>query len=229
MDRIKYLEQLMTVSGTNAKENPTQRTKILADLASVQRTLKERREQLAKLESQLEQSSLYTDELKSTVKILHNQINTQAKDIATLRTQLTKANETIDSLNSAVDSLNNTVAAINDNLDSAQTKSQQLANELNTCFYAIASKSELKEHQIIETGFLRKSKLMKGDFDHGFFTLSDKRTLKEIPTHSGKIKILTNHPQDSYEITGDSRNKTIRLLNPEKFWSLTNYLVIQTD
>lgn len=229
MDRIKHLEQLMTVSGTHVKESPSQRAKILADLTSVQSTLKERREKLSQLESQLEQSALYTDELKSTVNILYKQINAQSKDIASLHSQLTKANETIDSLNYTVDSLNITVAAINDNLDSAQEKSERLANELNTCFYTIATKSELKEHQIIETGFLRKSKLMKGDFDHGFFNISDKRTLNVIDTRSGKVKILTNHPSDSYEIKANGKDKTVHILEPDKFWSLTNYLVIQTD
>lgn len=229
MDRIKYLEQLMTVSGTHVKESPSQRSKILADITSVQRTLKERREKLSQLESQLEQSALYTDELKSTVNILYNQISTQSKDIASLRNQLSKANETIDSLSNTVDSLNITVATINDDLDSAQEKSEQLTNELNACYYAIATKSELKEHQIIETGFLRKSKLMKGDFDRGFFNISDKRTLNDIDTRSGKIKILTNHPSGSYEIKGDGSNKTVRILEPDRFWSLTNYLVIQTD
>jgi len=229
MERIKNLERVMSVAGANAKENPSQRTRILSDISSLKQTLRQRREQLSQLEAKLEESSLYTDELKGTVKLLYRQIDTQSREIETLRGQLTKANETIDSLNNAVDSLNSTVASINDNLDMAQATSTQLENELNTCYYVIASKSELKAHQILETGFLRKSKLMKGDFDKGFFVTGDKRNLHSLPLNSNKARIHTNHPEDSYRIVENDRQKTLTILDPDKFWSLTNYLVIQID
>lgn len=229
MDQIRHLENIMTVSGTHAKENPSQRTRILSDISSLKRTLKQRREQLAQLETRLEESSLYTDELKSTVKILYNQIDTQTREIENLRGQLTMANARIDSLNNAVDSLNTTVATINDNLDMANAASIRLEDELNTCYYIVTSKSELKKHQILETGFLRKSKLLKGDFDKGFFVIGDKRNMHTIELNSDKARVHTNHPEDSYAIRKENNKKILVILDPEKFWSLTNYLVIQTD
>ncbi len=229
MDQIGHLENIMTVSGTHAKENPSQRTRILSDISSLKRTLKQRREQLAQLETRLEESSLYTDELKSTVKVLYNQIDTQTREIENLRGQLTMANARIDSLNNAVDSLNTTVATINDNLDMANAASIRLEDELNTCYYIVTSKSELKKHQILETGFLRKSKLLKGDFDKGFFVIGDKRNMHTIELNSDKARVHTNHPEDSYAIRKENNKKILVILDPEKFWSLTNYLVIQTD
>lgn len=229
MDQIRHLENIMTVAGTHAKENPSQRTRILADISSLKRTLKQRREQLAQLETRLEESSLYTDELKSTVKILYNQIDTQTREIENLRGQLTMANARIDSLNNAVDSLNTTMATINDNLDMANAASTRLEDELNTCYYIVASKSELKQHQILETGFLRKSRLLKGDFDKGFFVIGDKRNMHSIELNSDKARVHTNHPEDSYTIRKENNKKTLVILDPDKFWSLTNYLVIQTD
>ncbi len=229
MDQIRHLENIMTVSGTHAKENPSQRTRILSDISSLKRTLKQRREQLAQLETRLEESSLYTDELKSTVKVLYNQIDTQTREIENLRGQLTMANARIDSLNNAVDSLNTTVATINDNLDMANAASIRLEDELNTCYYIVTSKSELKKHQILETGFLRKSKLLKGDFDKGFFVIGDKRNMHTIELNSDKARVHTNHPEDSYAIRKENNKKILVILDPEKFWSLTNYLVIQTD
>ena len=100
---------------------------------------------------------------------------------------------------------------------------------MNTCYYVIASKSQLKEHQILETGFLRKSKLLKGDFDKGFFVIGDKRNLTSLDLKSKKIKIRTSHPEDSYRIIETEKQKTLTIISPEKFWSLTNYLVIQSD
>ncbi len=36
-------------------------------------------------------------------------------------------------------------------------------------------------------------------------------------------------PADSYTIEDYDGLKTIKVTNPEKFWSLSNYLVIQVD
>lgn len=70
---------------------------------------------------------------------------------------------------------------------------------------------------------------MKGDFEQSYFTTADKRTLTSIPTHAKKAQILTNQPQDSYEIIDENGLKTIKIINADKFWSLTNYLVIQVN
>ncbi len=229
MDQIKHLEVIMTISEARSDEKPAMRAQILSDITAIQNTLSLRRKQLRELESRLRNSALYTDELKSTVDALGKQIKSQSEQIDFLRKQLTKANEKISTLNYEVDSLNSTVAEVNHNLDSAKAASIHFENELNTCYYVIASKSQLKEHHIIETGFLRKSKLMKKDFDHSFFSTGDKRNIKVIDLHSKKYKLLTNHPKDSYEISETNRQKILTILNPKKFWSLSNYLVIQTD
>ena len=93
----------------------------------------------------------------------------------------------------------------------------------------IATKSELKKHNIIESGFLRKTKLMKGDFDKDFFVISDKRTLTTLPLNATKVKVLSSHPENSYELIEENGQKNLKINNPDKFWSLSNYLVIQKN
>lgn len=229
MDQIKHLENVMTIKGTQSPENPDQRAQLLSDMGAVKEALRKRREKLMDIESRLQASTLYTDELKSAIEALRNQIDSQTKEIDGMRRQLLKANEHITTLSNEVDSLNTTVAIANQDLDAAQAVSARLENELNTCFYVVATKSQLKEHHILETGFLRKSKLLKGDFDKGFFKVGDKRELNTLDLHSGKVKIYTNHPEDSYEIGGGDKNKILTITDHEKFWSLTDYLVIQID
>lgn len=229
MDRIKHLENIVTLTGTQSTENPAQRAQLISDLEILKKTLQERRGQLEKLEAGLNESSLHNDELKSGIDALRKLIDSQARDIDNLRGLLSNANEKIVHLNDEVDSLNSTVEEVNQNLDKAQAASLRLENELNTCYYVVATKTQLKQHQIIETGFLRKSKLLRGDFDKGFFVIGDKRNLNSIDLGSDKVKVYTNHPDGSYEISGQDRDKTLTILNPDEFWSLTNYLVIQVD
>lgn len=225
MDQIKQLENILSVSGKN--ETPGQREQIQSDIAAIQQTLQQRREKLAELEKKLSASSVANSNLKNTIASLRSQIDSQANEIASLRSNLNEAAGKIGQLDAAVDSLHTTVSNVTAERDSTEQQNTIITNELNQCFYAIGTKSELKENKIIETGFLRKTKLMKGDFDHSFFTTADKRTLTTIDLNSDKAEVLTNQPAGSYVITEANGHKVLRITNPAAFWSLSNYLVIK--
>jgi len=227
MDQIKQLENILSVSGKN--ETPVQRERIQSDIAAIQQTLQQRREKLADLEKKLSASSVANSNLKNTIASLRSQIDSQANEIASLRSNLNEAAGKIGQLDAAVDSLHTTVSNVTAERDSTEQQNTIITNELNQCFYAIGTKSELKENKIIETGFLRKTKLMKGDFDHSFFTTADKRTLTTIDLNSDKAEVLTNQPAGSYVITEANGHKVLRITNPAAFWSLSNYLVIKID
>jgi hypothetical protein len=121
------------------------------------------------------------------------------------------------------------MADVENQRDQKEQENVQLQNEMNKCYYVAASKKELKSHNILESGFLKKSKLMAGDFDKTFFTTSDRRSLNEIKLHSKKAKVLTNQPAASYSIIDEDGQKVLRITNKDQFWSLGNYLVIQID
>lgn len=229
LEQIKRLENIMTIANAKPNENKSQKARILSEISNLKERIQQRKDQLQKLEAKLQNSTINNKELKETIEAMRIQIDSQMEEIESIKQQLTAANEQIDALNNTVDSLNTTVSTVTGERDSAQEVSVKLENELNICYYVIANKSDLKKHNIIESGFLRKTKLMKGDFDKSYFVISDKRTLDTLPLGTSNVKILTNHPEASYEITGKDGNKTIRITNPGLFWSLTDYLVIQKD
>jgi len=223
---IKNLENIIS---TDNGETPSQKAQIRQDINAIKTALEARRQRLEELEKKLSASNLYTTNLQNTINSLKKQIEDQTVEITRLTAELTAAKEQIGVLDSKVDSLNTTVNDVTGQRDAAVEESVNLTNELNTCYVAVGSKSELKNHKILETGFLRKTKLMKGDFDQTYFNTLDKRTFSDYPLHSKKAKVLTNQPTDSYQIVDVNGQKVLRVTNPTKFWSLTNYLVIQID
>lgn len=229
LEQIKQLEHIMTVSTEHPKGNPNQRAQMMADISSLKELSNQRQMRLQELESKLKNSTINNKELQGIIKALRNQIESQLEEIESLNQQLQTANRQIHTLNHAVDSLETTVTTITSERNTAQEASQKLENELNTCCYVIATKSELKEHNIIESGFLQKTKLMKGDFDKGYFVITDKRTLSRLPLGADKVKLLTTHPETSYELTEGQGEKILVITQPEQFWSLTNYLVVQKN
>ena len=135
----------------------------------------------------------------------------------------------IAALGARVDSLSTTVTEVTTEREEARQQATELTDELNTCFFAIGTKGELQQHQIIKTGFLRKTKILPGDFERTYFTQADKRSLVNIPLHSKKAKVLTNQPADSYEIVEEGNQKILKIKDAAKFWSISNFLVIQVD
>lgn len=237
MSQIKEMEKIVSTPGGLGQETASRKEQIRNDMMALQQALQERRERLDNLEKRLKASGNENSNLTKTIQSLRAQIADQETEIATLTNQLAEANIKIEQLGTQVTTLNKSVDSLNTNLDTekksrelAELETQKAQNELNECFYAIGSKSELKKQKILETGFLRKTKLLKGQFNNDYFTLGDKRTLTTIPLHSKKAKVLTGQPENTYEIYTDSNGqKILRITNPTKFWQMTNYLVVQID
>lgn len=229
LKQIKHLENMMTMAAAHPDGTPAARAQILADIASVKKKIQQRKAQLQELESKLHNSTINNKELTETIEALRLQIDSQIEVTESLRMQLMAANEQIGELNNTVDSLNSTVTAVTGERNAAMEASERFENELNTCFYVVATKSDLKDHNIIESGFLRKTKLMKGDFDQHVFKVADKRRLRTVHVPGRKADLLTNHPPRSYRLTAEGDSIRMHIIDPERFWALTNYMVIQTD
>lgn len=227
MAQIKDVENLMT--NDLSHETPNRKNQIKNDMVVIQQAMLERRQKLEALEAKLRKSTNYNAEMKRTIESLRAQIESQEATILELQTALKKANLEIDDLNVKVDSLVTENAEVAKEKKAAQDESVMLANQLNTCYYVVGSKSELKKYNIIETGFLRKTKILEGDFEKSYFTKADKRTLSSINLHTKKARVLSNHPDDSYTLVENNGSKVLEITDSAKFWELSNYLIVQID
>lgn len=231
MTQIKELEDIVSVNNLNG-ETPDRKKQLRDDIVLIQQSINKHKQRLAELERRLKQSTNYNATMKKSIENLKAQLEDQQKTINGLTEQLAAAHIQIKNLNQSVDSLSNANKTVTREKEAAVQESKQLSHEvdnLNTCYYVIGSKKELKANKIIETGFLRKTKILEGDFEMSYFTKADRRTLSEIPLHSNKAQLLTNHPKDSYEIVDHSNVKTLHILNAHRFWEKSNFLVVKVD
>ena len=231
MNKIKELEDIVSVNNLSG-ETADRKKQLRDDIVLIQESINKHKKRLADLEKRLKQSTNYNATMEKSIANLKAQLEDQQKTINNLTEQLAAAHVQIKNLNQSVDSLSNVNKAVTKEKEAAQQESKQLTNEvtnLNTCYYVIGSKKELKNHKIIETGFLRKTKILEGDFEMSYFTKADRRTLNEIPLHSNKAQLMTNHPKDSYEIVDQGGSKVLRILNGNRFWEKSNFLVVKVD
>lgn len=230
MNQIKELEAIVATPGTiDGGEMTSQKAQLRNDITAIREALAQRRERLAELEKKLKKNASQNSSMLKTIEGLKEQIAQNETQITTLTEQLAAANIKIETLGTQVDSLNTTVANERAGKEQAQQEAQKLTDEMNTCYYALGSKSELQKHNIIKTGFLRKTKIMQGDYEMSYFTKADKRTLKTIHLNSKKAKVMTNQPADSYKIEDNNGQKTLVITDPTRFWNAGNFIVIEID
>lgn len=228
-DEIKNMENIVSINAAQGEMNSN--NAVASDIAVIKATLQERRKKIEDLEETLRKSKTSNSKLLGTIETLKQQVADQTAQIETLTASLTEAQQRIATLDVQVDSLSAHIASVTEERDSVEAVAQEQTVLANQCFYAIGTKKELKDHDIIEGGgFLRKSKIMQGDFDKSFFVTADRRTLTVIPLHAKKAKVITtSQPKDSYQIVENNGQAELRILNPEEFWGVSNYLVIQVD
>jgi len=231
MTQIKELEDIVSVNNLNS-ETTDRKKQLRDDIVLIQQSITKRKNRLAELEKRLKQSTNYNSTMQKSIDNLKFQLEDQQKTINNLTEQLEAAHIQIKNLNQSVDSLSTVNKNVTKEKEAAQQESKKLTNEvnnLNVCYYVVGSKKELKAHKIIETGFLRKTKIMQGDYEMSYFTKADRRTLTEVPLHSKKVQLMTSHPKDSYEIVDHGNVKTLHILNPSHFWEKSNFLVVKID
>ena len=202
--------------GTSKKQNLKENIQFIAE------RMKQNRELIAKLQKQLESSTLKGGQLKKTIDNLTAQLEEKDKQLLALREELDKKDIHISELDETIGNLNTNVSNLSaDNHQKAETINAQ-DKQLNTAWYVFGTKKELKGQHILEGG-----KVMNGNFNKNYFTKVDIRNTTEIKLYSKSAKLLTAHPASSYSLTHDaSKQYVLRITNPQIFWSTSKYLVV---
>ena len=194
------------------------------DINFINETLQKNKQQIAELEEKLSKNQSYSKQLKTMVEKLKKELAEKNEQIAALQQELSQKNIHIEELDKSVQQLTGSVdelsatKAANEKIISAQE------NALNTVWYAIGTKSELKDQKILDG----KKVLRDAAANMSYFTKCDRRELKTIETHEKSAKLLTTHPEGSYKLERNSEKKyVLTITDADNFWSVSKYLVIQ--
>jgi len=212
-----------------AIEGASAAQKIREDIRFISEKLQSNRTRIAELEEQLKNSKYASAQLKKAIANLKEELATKTQQIETLQTELASKNIRIAELDDAVAGLTQHVTDLvaENKVKEATVATQDRA--LNTAWFVFGTSSELKDQKIVTKKFLQKKKVLEDqDFNKDYFTQIDIRTDKEIKLYSKDAKLLTSHPEGSYELKKDDKGQlTLVITNPNKFWSVSRYLVIE--
>ena len=163
-----------------------------------------------------------------TITALKKQIEEKDQAIATLTEELEQRNYDISVLQENVSKLNTQVTTLEEESKVKDETIEAQTNLLNEAYVCIGTTKSLKELGVMKGGFLKKAKLNMSEVNPSAFTKIDIRNTTSFNIPGKKPEILTQAPAGSYTIkaNGDGTS-TLTVTDPEKFWSMTNYLVVR--
>lgn len=205
-------------------EGITDAERLKEDILFIQQKMEANRKQIAELEKKLKAGGAETANLRKVLANLQQELNDKVASIAALQGELARKNIRIAELDSAVVILTGDVNALQEITEVQQEVIEQQVDQLNTAWYVYGTTKELKEQNILNKGEV----LTSTEFNKNYFTEIDVRDDKVFPLYAKRAKLLTTHPAGSYEFTkDDDKQLTLCVLDPEAFWSVSRYLVIQ--
>ena len=221
---IKWAENYLTIqSGKSDKITISMRDHIQNDMQFVEEILEKNRQQLDDLEEKLKQSSINSIQLYKTLDNLRKEWEEKTLSLAVLRKELAERNWQIAELTENVTILANNVKALSSESKKRQQVIDQQQAEINATYYFFGTSKELKARNLLVKGQLGTN----FDIDH-FIKINDLNTQNIIPLPAKSGKLISKHPDGTYEFVKDASGKVeLHILDPKNFWSLTKYLVIE--
>lgn len=205
-------------------EGITDAQRLKEDILFIQQKMADNRKQIEDLQKKLAAGGAETANLRKVLANLQKELEAKVVRIAALQGELASKNIRIAELDSAVVMLTGDVNALQEITDVQQGVIEQQITQLNTAWYVYGTAKELKEQNILKNGKV----LSSTEFNKNYFTEIDVRDDKVFPLYAKHAKLLTAHPDGSYEFTKDDEKLlTFHIIDADAFWSVSRYMVIQ--
>lgn len=225
-EKLREAENFLTAqSNLNGELSKTQRERIADNFELVHTLLKKNKEELDNLQKKTGKDAQHYSELQKTIVRLQKELESKAVQILTLQQQLGEKDEQIRTLSGSLADLSIMV-------DSLALRSEQQGKALdekndllNTAWYIFGTRRELKAQKVLDG-----KKLLQGNYDKEKFIKIDIRTETEIPLYAKRARVLTSHPEASYELVkGTDKALTLVIRDYQQFWEASRFLVIEVD
>lgn len=230
LDSIAAQEgQIFNANNTPGESPALNRERIKKNLSAFQQTLAVQRQRIEDIEKKLNASTGGAAKLRTIIASLKQQLEAKDSEMAQLREELNNKNVSIAQLKTHAAALQQT-NAMNEMLIAEQAEVMKAQDEMvNEGYVLTASKAELKKKGILTGGVLQKKSIDYNSLNKSHFKRIDIREFSELTINSKAPKILTPVPKDSYQLVKQGSTTVLKVTNPGRFWSISTYLVIQTD
>lgn len=228
LDSIAKQEEVLFYSNKGKEGTIVDREQLKKNLEMFEKTLANQKQRIAQLIDSLKARGESLSRLNDLVTYLNRQLEEKDEMIKSLQADIENKNVNISQLQQRVHKLTESNTKLNEKVE-RQVQALSIQTEIiNEGYVKIGTKKALAELGLISTGLFKKTKVNHNDIDKDKFMRVDIRNFTEITINSSNPKILTQMPASSYRIEKGKGTSTLYVLDPTSFWSVSNYLIIQT-
>jgi chromosome segregation ATPase len=246
-DNLAVIKLKQNMIATNASKDVEfdheMRKSLVNDLQAINSLMTTNKEKITELQNLLKNSNFQVAEFKKLVARVNTKLVEKDEEIASLTTRLEDLafrNQTLDDNVRFLTIRVDTLSAVNQvQIATIQNQKKLISRnleELSSGFVATGTLKELEEKQIIkkEGGILGLGAVsaLNSEVDRDNFLRIDIQKTQTIPLMVKKVRVITNHPQDSYKIEESENGELLASLvitNPDRFWNTSKFLVVRVN
>jgi hypothetical protein len=220
-EAIRESQNLLSMVPVDGEGSQSVKQRVEENISMISNLLADNNARIAELEEKFNESDLKNTKLQKTINRLKRDLKAKNEEISKLYKDLEAKNFKIDSLLVENQMVGQRAAELTALSEAQQAQLQAQDQALHTAYFFMGTRKELKANDI-------NVKDRDSGYRTSLFTPIDVRTFDRLETGSKSAKILTKHPENSYELVRDE-NKiyTLVIKNPENFWNASKYLIIQ--
>ena len=220
-EAIRESQNLLSMVPVDGEGSQSVKQRVEENISMISNLLADNNARIAELEEKFNESDLKNTKLQKTINRLKRDLKAKNEEITKLYKDLESKNFKIDSLLVENQLVGQRAAELTALSETQQAQLQAQDQALHKAYFFMGTSKELKANDI-------NVKDRDSGYRTSLFTPIDVRTFDRLETGSKSAKILTKHPENSYELVRDE-NKiyTLVIKNPENFWNSSKYLIIQ--
>lgn len=216
LDSIQVQEKMLF-----KEQEGDSKEQVLERLSAFKDLLARKQAQINQLSGANKSNKLAIANLQKIVDFLNQQLEEKTARIAKLEELVEKKDISISELRYDVNQLSAESEYLKD-------QNYEQDKQLNSVFYIVAEKKELKELGLLEGGALSKKRANYANIDQTKFIKKDMRGFETLVIESKSPKLITAKPESSYELTkNNDGTTTLKITDAKAFWAASPYLIIQ--
>lgn len=225
-EKRNQVAMIQSEGGKNRKQA------IIDDIKLLDNMVEENNKKIADLEQKLRKSGLNAKTYEKRLQGLTETIESQNVEIAELKKIVETKNITLAEMDSKIQNLNTNMSQQADTISYKQKVIVDRTDKLNTAHVVLGTYKELKEDGILDREGsilgVGGNKAIQDNFDPKYFTELDIRKTKTIAVNAKKAVVVSEHPNNSYKLVEENGQIAyLQIENPEEFWRISKYAVIQ--
>lgn len=230
IDSIAYQESIW-LSKTDAEGKPLSRDVVLNNIEFFKDLLNKQRQKVAELEDSIRSKDNNVVHLLSIISYLNGQLDAKEAELDKTKKELEEKDRVIRTYKQTVSKLEQDIVELNEIKQSQDEIIDEAERSVNLCQVCVMSKADLKKGDFLITSlFKNRGGLDYSKIDFLNFQTIDRREFVEFTIEAKKVKILTAMPEGSYSINNNANGTvTIKIVDIDRFWSISRKLVIQFE